>query len=62
MEIGSVDIAAMSVQMHAAQTQQQVDIAVLKNNMDSQEEIADMLISELMQVNLSSGGHIDISV
>lgn len=61
MEIGSVDIAAMSVQMKQAQVAEQVDIAVMKNQMDFSEEIAGMLIEQLTQVNVSAAsGHVDI--
>ncbi|MDL2236548.1 YjfB family protein [Christensenellaceae bacterium OttesenSCG-928-K19] len=63
MDIGSVDIAALSVAMKSAQTAQQVDVAVMKNVMDSQEVIADALIEMMTQVNVSgASGHVDISV
>lgn len=62
MEIGSVDIAAMSIELNAARVQNSVDIAVLKNEMDAQSEIAAMLITELMGVNVAPEGHVDISV
>ena len=62
MDIGSVDIAAMSVAMKSAQVQEQASIAVLDNVMDSQEAIANSLI-QMLNVNVSGGsGHLDISV
>lgn len=61
MDIGSVDIAAMSTAMKSAQVQQQVSIAVLKNSMDTQEDIAQSLIQMMANVSPSSG-HVDISV
>jgi len=63
MDIGSVDIAAASTQMKSAQVQQKVDIAVLKQSMDVQTEVAQMLIEQISQVNVSSAsGHVDIGV
>lgn len=63
MDIGSVDIAAMSIAMKQAQVSQQVDIAVMKESMDFTEDIANMLVQQLMQVGAAGGsGHIDISV
>jgi hypothetical protein len=62
MDVGSVDIAATGIAMKQAQVQQKIDIAVMKNVMDTHTEIAQMLINDLMQVNVSAAsGHIDIS-
>lgn len=50
-------IAAMSMNMHAAQLQQSVDIAMMKETMDQQS----MAMEQLVQVisNASLGGNID---
>ncbi len=58
MDIGSVDIAALSMQMAAQKTQESVTTAVLKKTMDAQTEIAETLIQDFM----ASTGKIDISV
>ncbi|MGI6153528.1 MAG: YjfB family protein [Christensenellaceae bacterium] len=63
MDIGSVDIAAMSIQMKAADIQSQFAVGVMKQTMDTQEEIAQILISDFMQANpVKAPGHLDISV
>lgn len=50
-------IAAMSMNMHAAQLQQSVDIAMMKETMDQQS----MAMEQLVQVisNATLGGNID---
>lgn len=57
VDMAGVDIAAASVVMKAQQVQTQVDVAVLKNSMDAQSEIAELMISELMDVSM-----VDISL
>lgn len=63
MDIGSVDIAAASTQMKSAQVQQKMDVALMKQNMDVQTQIAQTLIEQISQVNVSkASGHVDIGV
>lgn len=63
MDIGSVDLASAAIQMKSAEISQQKDIALLKKSMDASSEIAQMLISQIAQVNVNmsaASGHIDI--
>ncbi len=61
MDIGNVDIAALSTMMSAQQTQAQVSTAVMKKSMDAQSEIAQTLISDFMATTITPG-KVDISV
>lgn len=64
MDIG-LDIAALSVDMSASKVAMQKDIAVMKQAMDMQEEMASLVINKLLPdapVDRSMGGHIDISI
>jgi hypothetical protein len=57
LDIASADIAKLSSATASQQAQQSVDIAVMKTAMDSQSEIAEILID-----GFTGGGHVDISV
>lgn len=61
MDIGSVDIAAVSTQMAAQKVQASVQTAVLKNAMDVQSQIAETLIGDLMAM-APTASKIDIGV
>lgn len=50
-------IAAMSMSMHAAQLQQSMDIAMMKNTMDQQTAAMDQLVQVISNATL--GGNID---
>jgi len=56
-----MDIAAASTQYSLANVQTNVAVSMLKKSMDAQSEIAQIIVQELMQPDLSQG-HVDISV
>jgi len=60
MDVSS--IAAISVLMHQSQTQQSVDIAMIKKTMDVQEAAAANLIETLLEPVPSFGRKLDIKV
>lgn len=60
-----MDIAAMSMSMSQAKLQTQVSTAVLKLAMDTQKDLTQNVVEELLSavpVSNSTTGHIDISV
>ena len=56
----STSIAAASMNMKQAQTQQDVHIAMMNKVMETQEEAALQLISQLEAVHPTSGGTLDV--
>lgn len=61
-----MDIAALSMQMSAQEVQVQKDVAVMKLSMDTFDEMAEMVVNELVvdgaAINMAGGGHIDMYV
>lgn len=58
-----MDIAALSMNMSAASTNSKISTAVLKMTMDSQKELAQTVVDDLISaVPAPQTGHIDISV
>ena len=58
-----MSIAAMSVGMHQAQAQQQLDVSVLKMAMETAEMGVEEMLEELpVSLDPSLGGMIDITV
>lgn len=56
-----MDVAAASTQYSLASVQTSVGISMMKQSMDAQSEIAEMIVQELMSVDMMQG-HMDISV
>lgn len=54
-----MDIAALGMSMKAAQTQQSVDIALLKNTMDQQTEAMDQLMRQMASAASGLGMNLD---
>lgn len=55
-----MDIAAMSMGMSAAKVQAQATTSVMKMQMDTQSELAEKVITDLLPA--AKTGHIDVSV
>lgn len=56
-----MNVAALSVNMHLAQTQQDFGVAVMKMAMDTSTEQAQELLQEIENVDPALGNNIDVT-
>lgn len=61
---GSMDIAAVSMDMQAMEVASQASVSVLKNTMEMAEEISTQLIDQLLNLNVGMAvpSKLDISI